>query len=72
MAGEKRDPNEIEDLRRLIAQQRDISEACEDLVRDTEADYETYKNAFRRFLEILPDGSRLKAPGTRLLRDSRH
>lgn len=52
-------PSEIDELRELIAEERKRIKAKRDLI-DAQADRAAYREAFQRFLEVLPHGSPLK------------
>jgi hypothetical protein len=62
LANMKRRPDQAEqdELRQLIAEEKRRIDACEDMLGVAVADEASYRAAFKRLLEILPDGSRLK------------
>jgi hypothetical protein len=58
----KHHPDQVEqdELRELIAEEKRRIDACEDALGVAAPDEAAYRAAFKRLLEILPDGSRLK------------
>ena len=60
MADSVPDPNEQEELRQLIAKEKRRIDAMEDLLGLAVADEASYRLAFKRLLELLPDDSRLR------------
>ena len=51
--------SEAEELRKLIAEEKRRIDALEDMIGAPVADAVAYREAFKRFLELLPESSRL-------------